>query len=227
MEFTLLGSVLVALFALYAGLWLMGRRDPTFCVRDVWDLALAGAISGLIVGRVVAMVKGGVNPITHPGDFILVRAGVDTVGASVGALAAVAFLQRDRLPGLLDQLAPAALFGLGGWHAGCLVRSTCLGAPSDLPWTWSVEGSSITRHPVEIYAALAFGLAGWFVFRWRNKPWLAVSLGLSLAGLIRLAVFPIQPSLSSAVVWWYLSAAVVGLIAASYTARPLSEWRNW
>ncbi|MBT8200988.1 MAG: hypothetical protein KJO36_10750, partial [Acidimicrobiia bacterium] len=114
MEFTLLGNVLVALFAVYAGLWLMGRRDPTFCVRDVWDLALAGAISGLIVGRVVAMVKGGVNPITHPGDFILVRAGVDTVGASVGALAAVAFLQRDRLPGLLDQLAPAALFGLGG-----------------------------------------------------------------------------------------------------------------
>ncbi len=227
MEFTLLGSVLVAAGSLYAGLWLMGRRDPAICVRDLWDLALAGAIAGLVAGRLVAMVKGGVNPLTHPTDFILLRAGVDTVGATIGALAAVTFLQRHRLPGLLDQLAAAALVGMGGWHAGCLVRGTCLGTPSDLPWTWAVEGSSISRHPVEIYAALAFWSAAYFVFRWRNKPWLAASLGLAVAGLIRLVVFPLQVSLHSGVVWWYLSAAAVGLMVASYTARPLSEWRNW
>lgn len=227
MEFTLLGNVLIAVAFLYGGLWWMGRRDPTVCVRDVWELALTAGVVGLVVGRLVAMIRGGVNPLTHPADTVLVRAGVDTVGATIGALGAAGYLQRKELPGLLGQLAPAALFGLAGWHAGCLLRGTCLGSPSDLPWAFAIEGSTITRHPVELYAAVLMVLAGLFVFRWRHRPWLSTSLALALAGVIRLVVFPLQPSLTTTIAWWYAAAAVVGTAAAFYTARPLSEWRNW
>ena len=208
MEFTLLGGVLVAVVFLYGGLWLMGRNDSSVCVRDVWDLALTAVFAGLVVGRIVAMVRGGVNPISF--DFMLFRAGVDTVGATLGAIGMALYMTRGHWPGLLDQLGPAALMGLSGWHAGCLVRGNCLGTPSELPWAWAIEASSITRHPVELYAALALAVAALVAFRFRNRPWLGASLALAFAGLIRLAVFGMQTTLGSAIVWWYLAAAVLG-----------------
>ena len=102
------------------------------------------------------MISDGVNPLTNPGDIIIVRAGVATGPAALAALAVLIALARTEIVVVADGLAAAALGGLAGWHAGCLARDACLGTPSDLPWALSLEGSDITRHPVEIYAAALF-----------------------------------------------------------------------
>ncbi len=47
MEFTLLWSALVGVAGLYLGLWWMGRRDTTLCVRDLWEIAIAAGVIGL------------------------------------------------------------------------------------------------------------------------------------------------------------------------------------
>lgn len=222
MEFTLLWAALAGAGGLYGALWWMGRRDTTVCVRDLWEIAITAGAVGLAVGRVVAMLRGGVNPITHPGDLLLVRAGVDTVAATVAALLVAAWLARSDRFDQLDALAPAAVVGLAGWHAGCLFRDACLGTPSSLPWAWAQPGSDITRHPVEIYAALGLMLGGWLLFRFRLRyPAAGVVAGLALAtaGLMRLVTEPLRPSLFAGPVWWYAAAIAIGLGTAVVAAR--------
>ena len=226
MEFTLLWSALTGVGGLYGALWWMGRRDTSLCVRDLWEIAITAGVVGLAAGRLVAMARGGVNPLAHPGDLILVRAGVDTVGATVAALATTAWLARTNLREQLDGLAPAALFGVAGWHAGCLLRDACLGTPSELPWAWALPGSDITRHPVELYAAILLAVAAWLLFRLRLRypaPGLVSALALATAGAARLITEPMRPSLFAGPVWWYTAAVVGGLALAGWTIiRPAS-----
>lgn len=222
MEFTLLWAALTGAVGLYAALWLMGRRDTSLCIRDLWEIAITAAVIGLAVGRVVAMIRGGVNPFAHPGDLILVRAGVDTVAASIAALATAGWLSRRDLFEQLDGLAPAALLGIAGWHTGCLFRDACLGTPSSLPWAWSQPGSTITRHPVELYAAVLLALGAWALFRLRLRypaPGLVSGLALALAGLARLITEPLRPSLFDGPVWWYGAAIAAGLAVAGWSIR--------
>jgi prolipoprotein diacylglyceryltransferase len=150
MEFSLLGAAAFGLVAVYAVLWWeAGRGNAADCTRDLWDLVLSAGIAGLVIGRLASMIQGGTNPITHPGDILIIRGGVDTGMAAAAALVTAAVMSRKDLP-RLDSAAPAALAGLAGWHAGCLARSACAGTPTDLPWSIHAEGSAIGRHPVEI-----------------------------------------------------------------------------
>ncbi len=229
MEFTLLWAALAGALALYGALWWMGRRDTTLCVRDLWEIAVTAGIIGLVVGRMVSMLRGGVNPVTNLGDFILVRAGVDTVAAAVGALLAAAWLARSDLLEQLDGLAPAAVFGVAGWQAGCLFRDACLGSRSSLPWAWAQTGSDITRHPIEIYAALGLGVAAWLLFRVRLRyPAAGVvsGLGLAVVGLVRLLTEPLRPSLFAGPTWWYGAAVGVGLAATLWATRRRGSTRT-
>jgi prolipoprotein diacylglyceryltransferase len=166
------------------------------------------------------MIRGGVNPVAHPGDLLLVRAGVDTVGATVAALLTTAWLARTDLREQLDGLAPAALSGLAGWHAGCLFRDACLGTPSSLPWAWAQPGSEITRHPVELYAAGLMAVSAWMLFRLRLRypaPGLVAALALTAAGAARLITEPLRPSLFAGPVWWYAAAVAIGLLIAAWS----------
>ena len=171
MEFTLLGSAAIAVAGLYATLWWEARRgNAVECTRDLWDVALTAAIAGVFVGRVAAMVGDEVNPLAHPGDLLIIRAGVATGWASAAALSTAAVLGRRELWPVLDGLAAASLAGLAGWHAGCLTRDACLGTPSDLPWAMTQAGSTITRHPVELYAAVALAIAALVLVALRRVP---------------------------------------------------------
>lgn len=216
MEFTLLWAALLAVFLMRAMLYLQERRDLLPDDETGWfDVLLGAAIVGLVAGRLAAMILTGTNPITHPADMILIRGGVDTGFASVGALLYLAFALRRAGWRAADAIAPAALAGLAGWHAGCLFRGTCLGTRSELPWALSEPGSDLTRHPTELYAALLFlaaALVAVTLLR-RSLPRSAVfSLGLASAGLIRLVTEPIRPSLGSGPIWWYGTAALLGMI---------------
>ena len=118
---------------------------------------------------------------------------------------------------MADGISAAALAGLAGWHAGCLVRGTCLGTASDLPWAIAQTGSDVTRHPVGIYAALmlgaaAIGLAWWKAYR-RPPAGAPAALAVIAAAGTRLVVEPLQPSISGGPVWFYATGLVVGVAA--------------
>lgn len=224
MEFTLLGAVFVAVAPLYAVLyWEAKRANAASCTRNLWDVALTAIVVGVFVGRVAAMLSGGVNPLTHPADLIIIRGGVATGPAAVAALATVVWFGRDELWAVMDGLAAAALAGLGGWHLGCVVRDACLGTTSDLPWAIAQEGSTVTRHPVEIYAALALFLAAGLIALWRvrsrPRPGVAAAIALAVAGFVRLATEPLRPTLDGGPIGWYILGTVVGLIGAAWLAR--------
>lgn len=213
MEFTLLAAAAMAMASVQLGLrWDAIRANAADCVRTHWDRAVVAAVTGVFVGRMVAMALDGANPLSR--DLLIVRAGVDTVGATIAAIAAVAWAGRRRVDDALDGLAAAALFGLAGWHASCVVTDACLGTTTDLPWGITSSASGVPRHPVEIYAALAFVVAAFLVSRLRSRGTLralgASSLALGVAGAVRLATEPLRLSLGGGPTWWYLAALLLG-----------------
>lgn len=222
MEFTLLGAAALGVAGLYGVLWNEARHgNAADCTRDLWDVALGAAVAGLLVGRLAAMAVDGVNPLTNPGDVLIVRAGVDTGFASATAIVTLALLSRRETVVVADALAAATLSGLAGWHAGCLLRDACAGTPSDLPWAITLNGSEITRHPEGLYTALAFLVAAVALAAWKRRvppAGMVAGVGLALAGSIRLVTEPFRPSLGSRPVGWYVAALVAGVVAALLAA---------
>ncbi|RLE11161.1 MAG: hypothetical protein DRJ28_11170 [Actinobacteria bacterium] len=216
MEFTLLGQAAVGV----AGFWLMlrweaRRGNAAGCALDLWDTGLTAGAVGLLAGRLFAMAQTGINPFTDPAQIILVRSGVSTVGASIAALLTFGFLARRSLLESADAIAPSVLAGLAGWHAGTLITGSWLGTVSELPWAQTASGSDITRHPIELYAAALFAVAGIGIALWkqRGRPPLGVPAGLALAaaGAVRLTTEPMRISLSGGPLWLYAGALVAGL----------------
>ena len=88
MEFTLLWSAVLG----FGLAWLLLRRttrydDPSFLIDPLW-----GAVGlGILIGRLGSMISSGTNPLTNPGDILLIRGGVSTTVASVAALAMWAY----------------------------------------------------------------------------------------------------------------------------------------
>jgi prolipoprotein diacylglyceryltransferase len=213
MEFTLLGAALLAAAAAAAVLWWDWRRDRDPATRHLGDLLLTSVIVGLAVGRIAAMVAGGTNPLTHPGDILIVRGGVATGPAAVAALLAAGFGARRDLWRTLDAAAPAALAGLGGWHVGCLPTGSCAGTATGLPWGITV-GGEIARHPVELYAALllAAGVAALLYLRRYGPPQgVLVGAALAWAGIVRLATEPLRLGLGTDPGPWYAAGIAAGL----------------
>jgi prolipoprotein diacylglyceryltransferase len=123
-----------------------------------------------------------------------------------------------RKPAALDAIAPAVLAALAGWHGGCLWRSACLGTISDLPWAWALPGSDITRHPVEIYAAIVLLAGAWTIRLMTRLPGTAAAMAIFWVGLARLATEPFRPSLGESIWWFYALATVTGLMTAGLFA---------
>ena len=219
MEFTLLAAAALGVAGLYGVIYWEARRgNAADCSRDMWDTALVAGLTGLTVGRLAAMILAGTNPITRPADILVVRGGVDTVWASGAAIGTMAALARRETLQTADALGAAVLAGLAGWHAGCVFRDGCLGTPSDLPWAYSISGSDITRHPVELYAALLLVAGAMLLISWRRvrRPAAGVlgAVALAVAAGSRWATEPLRPSFSSALTPWYAATTVAGVVVA-------------
>ncbi|MEA1903324.1 MAG: prolipoprotein diacylglyceryl transferase family protein [Actinomycetota bacterium] len=218
MEFTLLWAALTGVVFAWIGtkIWSEGLPDHPA------DRMIGAAAGGLLIGRLTEMFLQGINPITNPLDILIVRGGVHTGMASLGAVTAYLWSAKWNLR-YLDATAPAALFGLAGWHAGCVWRGACLGTESAHPWAWAQDGSAITRHPVELYAALGFVIAAFVVAKLSSALLVRTGTALALAGLIRLATEPMRPSITGGPVGWYMGAIVVGLVIAAVGARLIEQ----
>lgn len=226
MEFSLLYAAVIALGAGWAALrWEAARGNAVDCSRDLWDVLIGAAVVGLLVGRLAAMVGAGINPLTSPGDILIVRGGVATGPAALGALFAVAAFSRTEAVTVADALAVAALATLGGWHLACPLTDSCLGTTTQLPWAMTIEGgpgSSVGRHPVELYTAAILLLAAGVLALFRKRrlaPGFAAGLALSLAAAARLATEPLRLSISGGPVWWYAAGIVVGVGAVITAVR--------
>jgi len=223
MEFTLLGAAAIAAGAAYLMLWWEARHgNSERCSGNIWEIGVVSAVAGIFIGRLVAMLIDGVNPIAHPADIILVRSGISTAGAALGAGALFLWQARKEPIAMADGISAAALAGLSGWAAGCLVRGTCLGTVTDLPWGMSQEGSTVTRHPVGLYVAILFvvaaiALAAWKAYR-RPPAGVPASVAVIAASAIRLLTEPLQPSLSGGPVWFYTATLVIGIAGVMWFA---------
>ena len=216
MEFTLLAAAMLGVAGAYTMLWWEARHgNADRCAGNLWDTLLMSGMAGLVVGRITAMLLDGVNPVAHPADIILVRSGVATVGATLGALAVFSWIARREPIRTADAIAAAALAGLAGWHAGSMFRNSFLGTPSDLPWAMAQSGSSVTRHPVEIYAAIAYLILAVAVALWKayGRPPLGAAASVAVLGAagVRLATEPMRPSLGGGPIWFYILGVVVGV----------------
>lgn len=220
MEFTLLGAALTGALGVWLGLRLPGVRSRAEALDRPWDVLVGAAAIGVFSGRLVAMITTGVSPLTNPFDVILVRGGVDTVAASIAALATLAWVFRDDLV-TLDIVAPAVLLGLAGWHAGCLWTGSCLGAATGGDWGFTRAESLVARHPTELYAAVALAVLAYVSTRPRT-PFVATGFALAAAGAVRAATQPIRPSITGGPMWAYITAVALGAtvaIAARLWAR--------
>jgi hypothetical protein len=119
----------------------------------------------------------------------------------------------------LDATAAAAVLGLAGWHAGCLWRNLCLGAGSDLPWAWSLPTSTITRHPVEIYAALGLIAAAFIVARLPVRTLLRTGAGLTLASFVLLLTEPLRLTIQGGLEAWYIAGIATGMVVVALGGR--------
>lgn len=214
MEFTLLANALVAFGAVFISLRWMGR-DPRLAedAPRAWDVLLGAAMAGLLVGRLTSMISAGTNPFTHLFDVILIRAGVDTIGATLGFLLALGWAYRGRIVPATDALAAPVLFGLAGWHGGCLVRESCTGTETSLPW--GLTGiADVSRHPVEVYTAVLLLVAAVLLARaWRRGsligligPW-----ALTAAAGSRALTEPLRLHLGSGLLGIYLLGLAIGI----------------
>jgi len=222
MQFDLLGSAAFAVFGFWIMLrWEAKRGNAAGCALSLWDVGLMSGMAGLLIGRLVAMISVGINPLADPVQIILIRSGVSTVGATLGTLAVFTWLARKSLLDAADGIAPAALVGLAGWSAGCLATGSCLGTESALPWATALPGSTVTRHPVELYAAGAFLLAGIGLAMWKQygRPPLGSVAGVALlaASLIRLATEPLRISLTGGPIYLYLAGALAGTALTTWS----------
>lgn len=220
MEFTLLFSTLVAAAAIWVASRLRYRSDPTAVNNAAFEVVLNAAVIGLVTGRIWAMIAAGTNPITNLGDVIVVRGGVDPLGATLGALGALAWTNRRHGLKAWDALAPVALWGLAGWHAGCLVTDSCLGVPSSLPWAMSEAGSTIGRHPVELYTAGLLAIGAITLARLRSQPAGVVAAGaLLVAATARFITEPLRLALGGGRIALYGIGMAVGLAAVAGLLR--------
>lgn len=84
--------------------------------------------------------------------------------------------------------------------------------------------SEITRHPVELYAALLIAGGAVAVARLGTRVMLKSGAALATAGLARLVTEPMRPSLTGGPVGWYVLAVIVGLVVAVWGDRLVGRF---
>jgi prolipoprotein diacylglyceryltransferase len=220
MEVSLLVAAILSAGAGWAALRLEEAKGMLAVTRrEAWDTVVLACVAGVAAGRLAHLVASGVDLIHHSADLFVIRGGVSSGWASLTAIGVcIASTARRRLPSLLDQIAPAALASLSAWHASCLIRASCLGDVTGLPIGWHQSGSTLRRHPVELYASvllLSAAIAAFMMLTRRVPRLLVASLSLAMAGTSRLITEPLRPSFHGGPTGWYTSAVAAGLVVAA------------
>jgi phosphatidylglycerol:prolipoprotein diacylglycerol transferase len=179
------GLMYVVAFVLFLWLGTMRSRQPQWAQtgwsrRDVEDLLFFGVIGVIIGGRLgyVLFYKPGYYA-GHPLEALMVwKGGMSFHGGLLGVIAAMALFARRRGREFLeitDFVAPCVPTGLAAGRLGNFINGELWGRAADasLPWAmvFPQSGSSVARHPSQIYQMLLEGLL-LFVLLWlyARKP---------------------------------------------------------
>jgi len=126
-SFNLAADAAVGVAAFWALLvWEAKRGNAAGCALNVWNAGIVAASSGVLIGRLTRMLADGIDPLTAPAQIINIAGGVSTVGSGIGTVVVFTFLARHAPVRAGDAIAPAALFGLAGWHASFFTTTTFL-----------------------------------------------------------------------------------------------------
>ncbi len=228
------GGLLAMLLGYLAAEWYAGRRAPAHGISHdaVASAATWALVAALVSGRLVAVLRHPGVFVDQPVDILLIRAGINLLGALAGAAIAVAVAVHARRSGVsilaaLDLLALAALAGIATRRAGCVINNACYGKLTGGPLGVLFPGLDQPRYPSEpleailvllLFAALV-GLPPV-----RGRPGLVFAAFLAGYGLARFMVDFTRVAITtagpvSADQAASLAMAVVGLALALALAR--------
>lgn len=228
--------------ALLLGIWLGLSLAEKHAARHgvspskLYNLVFIALIAGLIGARLVYALRYPEAFLASPLSIFSLNPGLldGLGGAVIGAIAALAYAQRSKLPlwPTLDALTPGLAVFMIGLGAAHFAAGTAFGAPTTLPWGVHLWGE--TRHPSQLYEILAAALI--LALLWPGKERLAMPLpghyflnfaALSAAARLLLeawrgdsALLPGGLRLAQVIAWLILAACLWAWQARHKTATP-------
>lgn len=167
-----------SILALIVALWLGAAMADRECKRrglsgdDAWNVVALAAAVAILSARFIYVAQ---NIPAYASDWTEIfsfSTGTLSLdyGAMFGLVAAYAYVQRRRIPlaRFADALASGALVALAIFALGQFLSGDAYGAPTDLPWAMELYGES--RHPVQLYDALAALLGFVVIGRAARRP---------------------------------------------------------
>jgi phosphatidylglycerol:prolipoprotein diacylglycerol transferase len=160
--FALQTAGLVMIATIWIGLSASERFSKRFGVdpNDIYNLVFYAMIGGVIGARLGYVIRFPSAFIASPASLISINPGLldPVIGLLIAVLTSVYFGQRKGLPLLpvLDAIVPFLAVILIGLPVANLATGRAYGMASDLPW--AVDLWSQSRHPSQIYEALAAGV---------------------------------------------------------------------
>lgn len=174
---------------IWAVLAAAARWAPTSTFRrdEIIDRLYLPAFTGLLVGRIVAVVVDDPTSLRSIRALIVIRGGVEFWPAVAAALAMIAWslrrARREVVVGLAE-LAPFLLWAYAAYEAACVLRGGCYGPASDIGLI--PDGLQTRQLPIGLLLALAVtGLS--FALRqlWSLTPGAKLLLAVGGLALIR------------------------------------------
>lgn len=164
-------------------------------VEHVIDLALYGAVAGLIGARLVYVLLDLGRYLENPVSILYLRDGGLSFhgGLAFAIVADYLYCKAAKInPGVAaDLAAPAVALGYAIVRVGCLLNGCCYGIPSNVPWAIEAAGDGVLRHPTQIYSSisgLAIFLILWFKRNHRKFPGYLMFLFVGLYSIARFVV---------------------------------------
>jgi len=233
------GLTYLVAFGLF--LWLAGRRValPHF-VRDGWtrrdveDLLFYGVLGVVIGGRLgyVLFYKPGYYA-GNPLEALMVwKGGMSFHGGLLGVIAALALFARRRGRAFLavtDLVAPCVPTGLAAGRLGNFINGELWGRAADasLPWAmvFPQSGTSIARHPSQLYqialeGLLLFVLLWWYAKKERGLGQVSGAFLIGYGALRFIAEFFREPDA-------FLGTLALGLSMGQWLCVPMIAVGAW
>jgi phosphatidylglycerol:prolipoprotein diacylglycerol transferase len=165
--------------------WLARRRsfraDSPVAAEQVDDMIFYGMLGVIIGGRVgYCFVYGWDDLVADPLYLVkITEGGMSFHGGLLGVLVAMGLYARKlghTFWQVTDFIAPIVPLGLGFGRIGNFINGELWGKPSDVPWTFNINGVGL--HPSQLYEAALEGFvlfAILWIYSAKPRPYRAVS----------------------------------------------------
>jgi phosphatidylglycerol:prolipoprotein diacylglycerol transferase len=156
-------AVQTSVLALILALWLGTAIAERECKRrglsgdNAWMVVTIAVAATIIFARLIYVAQNFTAYASDWREIFSLTSGTLSLdyGAVFGLVVALAYVQRRKIPlaQFADALAPGALVALAIVALGQFLSGDAYGAPAELPWAIELYGES--RHPVQLYDAIA------------------------------------------------------------------------